>query len=222
MPKAYEFTPEEYFEYEKKMREEERYRNIKPYEFYTELGVADVEAPTPRTGREEGFTFSCLGLESRSWSSWVKAQGGMRHPDSGWNVIREHGVAKYYGPRLNRTKNYLKNMQIWARICRERIEARPACPKCRSCYMSIVFRGNHQYYWKCLNPIHQELGEKAPCKSWDTGLSEESLKVVKKKREARRKYNLKRIRENKKPFGEARKNRKKWRNRTPQVAHAHA
>jgi len=221
MPKAYNFTEKDFLWFKKKMLEL-GFRLIEPYEFYTELRVADVQEPTPRYGREEGFIFSALGMEVRIWTSFVIKLGGVRYPDSGWGVIREFGVAKYFAPQMYRTKNFFKRMLGWAKICKEHILARPVCVSCNK-YMSIVHGKNYQYFWKCEEFIHRKKKEKSPCANWDIGLSEESLKIVKKKRETRRKYNLKRKRQGKPPFGTARKNRRPWKKRNSQpTARAHA
>jgi hypothetical protein len=221
MPKAYKFTYQDFLEFKEKILKE-GFRQIEPYEFYTELQVADVErqTPTPTVGREEGFIFSALGLEVRVWTSFIMSKGEVRTPDSGWIVIREHGGAKYFAPQMYRTKNFFKRMLLWTRICRERIQARPVCHVCRQRYMSIVHGKHYQYYWKCTDPIHWQKFEKPPCKPWDTGLSVESLKIVHTKRETRRKYNLKRRKLGKPGFGTARKNRKPWKKKSSPVAHA--
>jgi hypothetical protein len=88
--------------------------------------------------------------------------------------------------------------------------------------MSIVYRNNYQYYWKCTDPAHYTNHEKSPCENWDRGLSEESLKIVKLKRKYRVKYNNKRKKLGKLPFGTARKNRKPWRKRNSQTPQARA
>lgn len=218
MPKAYDFTENDFLNFKKKILAE-GFRQIEPYEFYTELRIADVEKHTPTLGREEGFIFYALGLEVRVWTSFVIAKGGVRKPDSGWVVIREHGEAKYFAPQMYRTKNFFKRLFRWAVICSEHIKARPICQE-HTRYMSIAHGKQYQYYWKCGGGKHQENGGTFLFVRWDIGLSEESLKFVKKKRETRRKYNLKRKREGKKPFGEKRKNRKVWRKRNPPTARA--
>ncbi len=218
MPKRYDFTEKDFLEFKKKMLED-GFRQIQPYEFYTELRVADVTHHAPKPGREEGFIFFALGLEVRVWTSFVMSQGGVRTPDSGWVVIREAGVAQYYAPQMYRTKDFFIRMRTWARICREHIQARPVGRGCGN-YMSIVRKKNGQCFWQCTNPIHRERGEKPPTESWDIGLSAESIAFVKKKRKKRAQYSAKRVKANLKPFGEARKNRKGWQKRNPPTAHA--
>ncbi len=222
MPKRYDFTEQDFLEFKGKILAL-GFRQIEPYEFYTELHVADVIEPTPRVGREEGFIFHALGLEVRIWTSFILANGSVRTPDSGWGVIREHGVAKYFAPQMYRTANFFNRLLDWALVCKERIQARPVCPVCRHCYMSIVHRKQYQYYWKCLSPVHYRRIEKSICASWNTGLSAAGLKIVMEKRKRRIKYNAKRLKQGKEKFGTARKKRKKWTKRDSEItAHATA
>lgn len=214
MPRLYEFTEADFFDFTEKMVRI-GFRRIEPYEFYAELKVANVIAPTPRFGREEGFIFNALGLEVRVWTSFIMATGGIRKPDSGWVVIREHGEAKYFAPQMRRTKNFFKRLLDWAQVCKEHILARPLCPSGTS-YMTIFRKENTerktvQIFWK---------GE-GVTRQWDIGLSEKSLKLVTSKRKKRQKYNKQRKKQNKPPHGTARQNRKKWRKKEAPPAHAH-
>ncbi len=107
MPKRYDFKEQDFLKFKAEMMKE-GFRQIEPYEFYTELTVADVAEPRPRVGREEGFIFSALGLEVRVWTSFIMKENGVRTLDSGWVVVRSFGVAKYFAPQMYRTKDSLK------------------------------------------------------------------------------------------------------------------
>ncbi|HTH92914.1 MAG TPA: hypothetical protein VL576_00315 [Candidatus Paceibacterota bacterium] len=215
MPRAYQFTEKHFFAFAAKVIAQ-GFRRIEPYEFSAELRVANVEPPTPRIGREEGFVFCTMGLEVRVWTSFIIKEGGIRIPDSGWVVIREHGVAKYFAPQMYRTKNFFKRMLDWAIICKEHIQARPVCPSGKA-FMSIIRKIHYRtksvrYYWGCEEGGHDH--PKPPTAPWDIGLSPRSLKIVELKRKRRRKYNEKRKLDNKPVFGTARKIRKGWKKKT--------
>jgi hypothetical protein len=218
MPKVHDFTEQDFLDHEKKMWEQHKFRSMGNYEFSAELIDAHMMAPTARTGREKGLIYSAMGYEVIEWTSWLEKEKGFRRIDTGKVIIRYRKRLVYQTAPMHRTKNYFINMEAQAKICSERIRARPLCPKCRR-LMFITCRGNYQYYWKCLNPIHEkQKREKIPCAAWDTGLSAESLNIVNKKRKWRRDYSKKRVKQNKPPYGTARQKKKKWKPKDQPIA----
>jgi hypothetical protein len=179
MPKKVVFYEADFLEFERPMLAL-GFRRIKEREFKTELYLANVEAPSKRTGREEGFTYFALGLRVIVWTTYVVSEGQTRENDEGRVLILESNKPVYFGTYLHRTKFFFERMYLYALAAKEHIDARPACPECKRRLMSIMQRkkNSRQCFWKCTNPIH---GKKPPCYSWNLGLSEKTQKFLKPK-----------------------------------------
>ncbi|HEY4489869.1 MAG TPA: hypothetical protein VJC12_01270 [Candidatus Paceibacterota bacterium] len=141
-------------------------------------------APHPRRGREVGFIFSANGLDIVAWTTWLKEMQEARESDSGWVLIKETGAPLYFSHEIRRTKNFLWNLLLNARVAQLRVLSRPLCPECRQ-FMSIV-RGPaiKSRYWACLRRQFHE-NKRIQRYGWDYGLSAQALLWVRDVRRRR-------------------------------------
>jgi hypothetical protein len=209
MPKKVVFHENDFLEYQQSMVAL-GFRRIKEREFKTELYLADVLAPSKRTGREEGFTYFMMGLRVIVWTTYVMNEGQTRENDEGRVLILESNRPVYFGTYLHRTKYFFERMYLYALAAKEHIDARPVCPACDR-LMNIVQRrkNSRQCFWKCMNPAH---GKKPPCFSWNLGLSEKTQKFLKPKWERAAAYYVKLRAAGKEP-GAQREKRRGWKKR---------
>lgn len=167
----------------------------------------ELKAPSPRPGREAGFTFYANGLTVVVWTTFVESEGEAREKDAGWVLIKENDNALYYSHPVYRTKNFLYRLLERAAIAKQRVLLRPLCPAC-SAFMRITRgKGLKSRYWSCRSPAHPHTTRL----SWDDGLPPEVLERVKAIRKKRDPYPKKREAEGKPPPGTAMLNRKPWR-----------
>jgi len=162
-------------------------------------------APGPRTGAELGFAYQKNDLTVVVWTSYVPGTARARQQDSGWLVIEEWGQARYY-VRLNRTRNFVPNILMEAKIARLRIRLRPSCEHCQKAMVIAWGKGRGARYWRCALCY-----ARAP---WDTpkfleALPPEARRYLDRRRRARERW-YRICRKNGKPIREAMMRRKKW------------
>lgn len=211
MPKKVVFTQTDFDEFTKAM-ERIGFRLIKQREFKVELALANVEPPTKRTGREEGFTYFALGLRVIIWTSFVVSEGQTRDKDPGKVLILENGKIKYMGTFKRRTKNFFENLFLYALAAREHVDARPTS-KCRK-LMTIFQERNtgRKCFWICPIEEHRVVGG-CPTVSWSHGLSESTLNHLIKKWDKASTYYDKLRAEGKEP-GAFMRTRMSWKKKT--------
>ncbi len=147
----------------------------------------ELIAPRPRLGRELGYLFHTNEYNVLVWTTWLEKEQLARYEDAGWVIITEGDNVLYSSHPVHRTKKFLHNLLMQARIACWRIRHRQLCQECRH-YMDIV-RGQalKQRYWKCSRKeLHASLRSRT--RSWDYGLPEEALdylRPIRKKREKR-------------------------------------
>ncbi len=166
----------------------------------------ELEAPSPREGREVGFVYTANGLTAVVWTSYDRSLGRARDTDSGWVLIKEGDHRKYVARPMRRTKNFLHTLLTYAAIARLRVQNRPLCPICQA-HMSIVNgKGFKSRYWQCTKPEFHKRPTRLP---WDVGLPSEAIKFLQTERRARARYRKKLLEQGKSP-GSALKSRIGW------------
>ncbi len=177
--------------------------------FRANLRRLRLRAPSPRPGREAGFTFSANGLTVWVWTTWLRAEQRAREVDMGWVVIARGDIALYYARPMLRTKNFLDRLLKWAIVSQWKVSHRPHCPACNA-LMDIV-RGPKlkDRYWRCdligQHPDHQPRSYR-----WDLGLPEELQTFVDTERAVHLRYVAQRIAQGKQPHAAVLR-RKGWR-----------
>ena len=169
------------------------FRKIGKREFGRDQERLGITPPSPRKGKETGFTFSASGLTVVVWTTFLEAEGVARDQDSGWVLIREGDEARYFARPMMRTKNFLYRLLLAACIAKVRIENRPLCPTCQA-FMKIT-EGKYlkQRYWSCCKD-HGKV-----TLPWDHSLPPEVLEYLKDIRNARARYRRKLAKEGKTP-----------------------
>ena len=120
----------------------------------------DLSAPRKKKGREATFLYGNNFLQAVAHTTFDLDNQEWREEDLGWHLIKEKDRIKYFSKPLRRTKNFISNFLMRARVNRWRIDNRPICPECKR-FMEIKTRWtyNHeefrwestgQYFWGCL------------------------------------------------------------------------
>lgn len=181
------------------------FRRLSPEEFGKDFERLELSAPSPRKGRETGFTFTANGFTVLVWTTFLTRKA--RNRDAGWVLIKEGDEVKYFSHPMHRTKNFLHNLIWHACIARLRVKNRPLCPKCHA-FMDIARgKGLKSRYWQCKR-------HKAESLPWDYGLPQEALDFLYPQRKQRARYR-KKLRAQGKPQGTALKRRRKWKINRP-------
>ncbi|MDP1689755.1 MAG: hypothetical protein Q8L52_00930 [bacterium] len=182
------------------------FRKLTRAEFKKDFKRLELEAPSPREGREVGFVFSANGLTVFVWTTFLDWEEKARDTDAGWVLIKDGDKVKYFSHPIHRTENFLHNLLGYASAARLRVMNRPLCPKCRA-YMNIARgKGLKARYWKCVRPAAHK---KAVSLSWDYGLPPAALDFLRPPRKKHAQYRKKLKAEGKKP-GAALRRRKGW------------
>lgn len=184
------------------------FRKISNAEFLTEFQRLGLKAPRYRNGREVGYIFYANQYVVVVWTTWLEKEKVARDEDAGWVLIAEKDKVLYFSHPIHRTKNFLQNLLMQARIACWKVRHRPLCPECNN-FMDIVRgRALKQRFWKC---GHKELHENKTnrFRSWDYGLPEEAIQYLKTIRKKRRNYYADTRSEGKEPH-QAMLKRKRW------------
>ena len=206
MPEKHTFYEHDYLAFDSLMINE-TFRRITEREFQVELKQANVEPPTPRSGREEGYTFFILGLRVIIWTSYVMREGMTRDYDAGRVLILEGNKIVYMGTFVHRTKYFFERLFIYSLAAKEHICARPECPDCGR--LMTIFqqrKGARKCFWVCPNPDHNKKG---PTIGWSVGLSDRTLPYLRKKWDRAADY-YDSLRAQGKEIGTKRANRRGW------------
>lgn len=184
------------------------FRKISSSEFSLQFRRLGLKAPRPRFGRELGYLFYANQYTVLVWTTWIEEQQVAREEDAGWVLIAERDNVLYFSHPIHRTKNFIQNLLMQARIACWKVRHRPLCPACNN-FMNIVRgRALKQRFWKC---GHRELhaGGKNRFRSWDYGLPKEAIKYIRPIRKKREKRYAALRAEGKKPH-QAMLGRKRW------------
>jgi hypothetical protein len=163
------------------------FRRISSPEFSSQFLRLGLRAPRPRFGRELGYIFHANQYTVLVWTTWLLKEQVAREEDAGWVLIAEKDKVLYFSHPIHRTKNFISNLLMQARIACWKVRHRPLCQECHN-FMNIVQgRALKQRFWKCdRKELHA--GGKNRFRSWDYGLPEEAVKYIlpiRKKREKR-------------------------------------
>ncbi len=183
MPKQYLPESEEFVEFEGELKLR-GFRRISGHEFATQFLRLGLKAPRPRRGRELGYVFHANHYTVFVWTTWLQRERVARDEDAGWVLISDKDNVLYFSRPIHRTKNFLANLLMQARIACWRVRHRPLCPECHN-FMHIV-RGKalKQRFWQCdLKELHKD--KKNRVKSWDHGLPTDALEYLKPIRKKR-------------------------------------
>lgn len=207
MPKKCLPNPEDFIEFAEELLRR-GFRRLSTAEFWTSFRSLKLTAPRPRFGRELGFIFEANGYTVVVWTTWLEENQVVREEDAGWILIAEGEKVLYFSHPLHRTKNFIFNMLMQARIACWRVRNRPLCPECQN-FMSIARgRALKQRFWECNSTrLHKDGRKKFT--SWDFGLPEEALEYLKPIRKRRVKRYAKLRAEGKEPH-QAMLKRKRW------------
>lgn len=120
------------------------------------------------------------------WTTWLEKERSAREEDAGWVLIAEGDKVLYFSRPIHRTKNFLRNLSMQARIACWKVRHRPLCPECQN-FMDIVQgRAMKQRFWRCgRRELHK--GGKNRFRRWDYGLPEEAVAYLKPIRRRRKK-----------------------------------
>lgn len=184
------------------------FRRLSSPEFSLQFKRLKLKAPRPRLGRELGFIFYANQYTVMVWTTWLLKEQVAREEDAGWVLIAEGDNVLYFSHPIHRTKNFLHNLFMQARIACWRVRHRPLCPECRN-FMDIVKgKALKQRFWKC-SRTKLHAGGKNRFRSWDYRLTEEALEYIRPIRKKRvKRYKAVRA-EGKEPH-QAMLNRKRW------------
>lgn len=184
------------------------FRQISGPEFSLQFDRLGLKAPRPRSGRELGYLFYANQYTVFIWTTWLLKEQVARDEDAGWVLIAEGDKVLYFSHPLHRTKNFLWNLLMQARIACWKVRRRPLCPECRY-FMNIVHGlALKQRFWKCeRKKLHSD--GKNRFRSWDYGLPSEAVNYLRPIRKRRRKRYAALRAEGKKPH-QALLKRKKW------------
>lgn len=213
MPKFYAATAAEFEEFERELFKRE-FRRITRAEVIESLGGIVVSYgqskmfPRRERGFENGYLFSCNGLEVVVWTSWLDGLPGLRNMDQGWVLIRDckhPECPSYFAVPRHRTKNFLTNLLEDARVAAWRVRHRPKCPACGE-FMDITRRHRKDgtvvpraRFWKCSRiSLHQD--GKPRTERWDCMFTKEQKALVEKRRRTATKQRAKRAAQGKETF----------------------
>ncbi len=212
MPKKVVFTQTDFDDFVIRMRSV-GFRLIGQREFKVELAAANVEPPTKRIGREEGFTYFMIGLRVIIWTSFVTSEGQTRDSDPGKVLILENNKIIYMGTFKRRTGFFFESLFLYALAAKEHVDTRPYS-KCKK--LMTIFqkrRGGRQCFWVCSIKEHRH-SKGCSTVSWNHGLSESTLKVLTKKWDKAAAY-YETIRSEGKEPGAFLATRKPWKKKNP-------
>lgn len=184
------------------------FRRISSVEFAKQFQRLSLVAPRPRVGRELGYIFYANQYTVFVWTTWLEKEQVAREEDAGWVLIAEGDKVLYFSHPIHRTKNFMHNLLMQARIACWKVRHRPLCPECHN-FMDIVRgRALKQRFWKCgWKELHAD--GKNRFQSWDYSLPEDIVKSLRPIREKRKKrYDALRA-AGKEPH-QAMLNRKRW------------
>jgi hypothetical protein len=162
-------------------------REFRPFgksEFSAAFPRLGLVAPSPREGREIGYSFTANGLEVVVWTTFVAKERAARSVDAGWVLIKDGDVVRYFSRPLHRTKNFLHNLLLQAAVARLRVLNRPQCPCCKAFMQIANGKGLKSRYWICRKPAHT----KPVFCDWDVGLPAVAVKHLQKLRVRRQAY----------------------------------
>lgn len=130
MPKKVLFSLDD-FQFISRELERLGFRKIEPGEFYDRIRNLKFQGFRPKKGRETGFEFRAKSLVVTVWTTWLEEEGNPRDSDEGWIAITsESGRRLYFSHPLHRTRNFVVNLLMQARIARWRVKNRPSCSQC--------------------------------------------------------------------------------------------
>jgi hypothetical protein len=209
--KSYELTKEDLDRLDDLLVNELGYRRLEDHE-YKDRGLIP---PRNLNGVERGYVYRAKDplneMEAVTWTTGIRSTGEPRPKgtDTGKNLIRYKGKARYHAKPTLRTKNYVDNMYWKARANKERIDNRPK-DTFKGDYMLIEQgKGNiHQRYWMSVE-CNKYNGGRYEKVGFDYGLSPETQEHVKKRRKKVSAHNEKLRAAGKEPGGYVR-NRIPW------------
>jgi hypothetical protein len=182
------------------------FRRLSEAEFRSDFIRLRLQAPSPREGREVGFSFAANGLEVVVWTTFLARAGRAREEDAGWVLIKDGDDVRYFSHPLHRTQNFLHNLLWTACIARWKVEHRPLCPQCGALMKIAYGKGLKARYWGCTRTtVHKN----PTFLSWDHGLPREALDFLEPRRKRRAQYHAKLRKEGKSP-GAGIQRRRKW------------
>lgn len=168
----------------------------------------NLKAPRKREGREAGFKYYANGFVVYVWTTWLPEEGRARDEDAGWVLIVEKGVIRYSSRPFHRTKNFLRNLLLHARLTQLRVSLRPKCPEC-GLFMDIVHgKARKSCYWSC-RWIGLHADGRPHTLDWDTPLPPIAQKHAKARRRPRAKRRI-RLKKEGKSSRPAMDTRKRW------------
>jgi len=185
--------------------ERQGFRKLSSTEFKKDFARLELIAPSPREGREVGFSYAANGLEVRVWTTFLAREGRARDSDAGWVLIKEGDTPRYFSRPFPRTKNFLHRLLWAASIARWRVEHRPLCPECRARMRIAYGSGVKSRFWRCTRTLH----EKPVFLSWDYQLPQAALDFLRPLRNERKRYNARLRAEGREP-GAAIQRRRGW------------
>ena len=164
-----------------------------------------VIPPRPREGAELGFVFQKDDLTVIVWTTWLLASQKARDVDCGWVLIEQKGSGIYFVP-VKRTKSFIANLLMEAKIARCRVRNRPMCASCHAPMIIVRGSGLGSRYWKCPQGHSR--------KEWDTEeflaeLSEDAKQHLARRRRSRKRWQDK-LHEVGEPIRQAMLRRKTW------------
>lgn len=177
-------TSDEFFEFQRKMVQGLRFRELYGVEVTNEIRRIRAKAPRRREGHETGFTFSANGLTAIVWTTWLSKDARARDEDAGWVLVKEGGNPQYFSHPIHRTRNFPLTLYRHAWLAHWRVLNRPYCRECWSLMIIARGKGLKARYWRCDNRLQHRSGA-IQTRSWDYGLPEKALLWVKNLRRAR-------------------------------------
>ncbi|HVY35943.1 MAG TPA: hypothetical protein VG982_01545 [Candidatus Paceibacterota bacterium] len=167
------------------------YKEMKPEEYKGR----NLIPPRNLKGREKGYIYKPEDEENQMeaivWTTQdvFTLDPREKNKDTGKNLIRYKGKARYHAKPTLRSPNYVDNMYWKARANKERIDNRPK-DSFKGQYMLIENGGKNIYqrYWQSVQRNKFDGGrfEKV---SFDHGLSPETIEHVNKRRKLVNRYN---------------------------------
>ncbi|MEK7106840.1 MAG: hypothetical protein AAB899_01465 [Patescibacteria group bacterium] len=200
------FTAEDFAAFKRAMIKH-GFREISRVEVGRDFQRLGLIAPSPREGREVGFSFSSDGLQVVTWTTFLAWEGRPRKKseDCGWVLILR-GDKRVYVREVRRTSDFLYNLLWHSCIAKWRVENRPLCPECNG-HMRIAFGGGLKArFWICVRPASHA---KPVSRPWDYKLPQEALDFLRPIRKLHVRYLVELKKQGKKPGGALRR-RKGW------------
>ena len=208
MPKQCLPTPEEFGIFRAELLKR-NFHEVSARELYTQFPQTRLVAPRKIEGSEVGFQFRGNGMTVVIWTTWLEKSQCARTTDAGWIIILDEKMNLCYSSRpIHRTKNFLKNLFMQARIARARVARRPRCGECNHFMRMVHGKGTKAVYWRC-SRILDHKGGRAHSTPFDYGLPKEALDYLSTRRKAHRKALLNLRAQGKTPFAAMRR-RKLW------------